>query len=242
MTLQVLLVDINPKMIEAWKSSFEENTEVQIVHGSMLDQGVDAWVSPTNSQGRMNGGLDLVIKKHFGNRIEQAVQGEIHRVHGGTLPVGHAVCVRTGATLPKFLISTPTMHRTREDVSDTLNVALACAAALQRAHMQNAVEADSIRTLALPGLGANFGKVPVEICADLMWTAYELLRDQGFADFRQMRKALEEQLGDLDASSKPKKPASPGLSSPSGGGVRLTPPAPNAPPPKAADVDFDDAG
>ena len=38
---------------------------------------------------------------------------------------------------------------------------------------------------------------PVEICADLMWTAYNLFREKEFTDYGEMRKALEEILGDL---------------------------------------------
>src|SRR5438445_92173 len=63
MTVKIVLVDVNSKMVDAWRTSFEENPEVTIVQGSMLDQAVDAWVSPTNSRGHMGGGLDAVIKK-----------------------------------------------------------------------------------------------------------------------------------------------------------------------------------
>src|SRR5262245_18851820 len=129
MSVQVTLVDVNPKMIQAWRATFEENPEVQVVHGSMLDQKVSAWVSPTNSQGRMDGGLDLIIKKYFGGQLEHRVQQEIQRLYHGFMPVGYATCVPTNAPVPRFLISTPTMTSSNEDISDTLNVALACAAA-----------------------------------------------------------------------------------------------------------------
>jgi hypothetical protein len=89
------------------------------------------------------------------------------------------------------------MGASSEDISDTLNVALACSAAFQAVHMQNARLPGSIRAIALPGLGANTGKVPVEICADLMWTAYNLFREREFTDFAALRVALQEELGDL---------------------------------------------
>jgi O-acetyl-ADP-ribose deacetylase (regulator of RNase III) len=197
MLVRVVLVDINPKMIAAWKATFEENPEVDIVSGSMLAQQVSAWVSPTNAKGSMDGGLDAVLKKHFGAQIEKSVQKEIARLYGGTMPVGHAVAVETGVNMPGVLISTPTMTASSEDISDTLNVALACAAAFQAVHMRNARVPGSIRSVALPGLGANTGKVPVEICADLMWSAYNLFREKEFTDFGELRKALEEELGDL---------------------------------------------
>ena len=147
-----------------------------------------------------------MIKGHFGPAIERRVQAEIRRLYGGLLPVGHATCVPTGTARPAFLISTPTMTASSEDISDTLNVALACAAAFQAVHMQNAREPGSISSVALPGLGAQTGRVPVEICADLMWTGYNLFRRRDFEDFAAMRAALEEELGDLGPSSSTGKP------------------------------------
>jgi len=223
-------------MVEAWKSTFEENPEVEIVRGSMLEQPVSAWVSPTNSRGSMDGGLDAVIKKHLGPKIETSLQQQIIRQHGAlALPVGHAVCVPTGQMQPRYLISTPTMVGSSEDISDTLNVALACAAAFQAVHIQNSAEPGSIRSVALPGLGANTGKVPVEICADLMWTAYQLFREREFDDFGAMRATLEEILGDLNpmSSKPPPKP----------GGSKAAPPKPvggKSQPAKDDDEDFDD--
>lgn len=235
MLVKVVLVDINPRMVQAWQATFEENPEVDIVLGSMLDQEVDAWVSPTNSKGSMDGGLDAVIKKRLGDGIEARVQQEIVRLHHSFLPVGHATCVPTGGAVPRYLISTPTMIASSQDISDSLNVALACAAAFQAVHMQNARDPGSIRSVALPGLGANTGKVPVEICADLMWTGYNLYREQEFADFGAMRAALQEQLGDLEPEApKAKKKVPPGAAKTGNG------PAKPAPAPKKQDLDFDD--
>ncbi|MBL8113276.1 MAG: macro domain-containing protein [Acidobacteria bacterium] len=233
MNVEVTLVDVNPKMVAAFRHSFEENPEVTILAGSMLAQDVDAWVTPTNARGSMDGGLDAVIKQALGGQIEARVQAEIKRLHGGLLPVGHATCVATGRPKPRFLISTPTMFGSSEDISDSLNVALACAAAFQVIHMHNARAGGGIASVALPGLGANTGKVPVEICADLMWTGYSLFRRREFESFTEMRAALEEELGPLGAPGpKPKgKVAVPGA-------------APGTPKPAPAadpDADFDDA-
>jgi O-acetyl-ADP-ribose deacetylase (regulator of RNase III) len=245
MTVKVRLVDINQHMIDSWKTSFEENPEVDIVHGSMIDQYVDAWVTPTNSRGVMGGGLDAVIKRHLGPQIEQRVQAEITKSHNGRLPVGCAVCVPSGASNPWFLISTPTMSGGREDISDTLNVVLACGAAFQAITLQNEREPGSIQTVALPGLGSANGRTPVEICADLIWTAYNLFREQKFTSFDEMRTALEEQLGDLGPTpSKPKpakKPSAPAGQAQSAGG-QVNPPPPQTPSVKKADIDFDDVG
>ena len=90
--IKVVLVDVNPKMVAAWREVFEDNPEVTVVQGSMLDQKVDAWVSPTNAKGEMAGGLDGVIKKHFGPKIQTRVQSEIAKNYKGSMPVGSATC------------------------------------------------------------------------------------------------------------------------------------------------------
>jgi O-acetyl-ADP-ribose deacetylase (regulator of RNase III) len=174
--------------------------------------------------------------------IEKKVQAEVKRSHGGLLPVGHATCVPTGVPRPAFLISTPTMTSSNEDVSDTLNVALACAAAFQAVHMQNARQPGSINSVALPGLGAQTGRVPVEICADLMWTGYNLFRRRAFESFAVMRAALEEELGDLgptSSSGKPKGKAG-GAPKPAAPAPGPGPGQPSVPSAKHEDIDFDD--
>jgi O-acetyl-ADP-ribose deacetylase (regulator of RNase III) len=233
MLVKVLLVDVNPKMIGAWRHTFEGNPEVEIVHGSMLDQPVSAWVTPTNSAARMDGGLDLVIKNCLGSQIERAVQAQVKQRHAGSMPVGHAVVVPTGRPQPRFLISTPTMVGSSDNIGATMNVALACAAAFQAAHWQNTEEPGSIRSIALPGLGAQTGRVPVEICADLMWTAYDLFREHAFRDFAQMRQALERLLGDLSPKDSHKREAAPALAS-----MGVTPSKPTL---GGANEDFDAA-
>src|SRR3954469_6820512 len=230
MAAKVVLVDINPKMIAAWRSTFEENPEVDIVEGSMLAQRADAWVTPTNARASMDGGLDAAIKGHLGAAIEKRVQSEIRRQFGGLLAVGHATCAPTGTARPSYLISTPTMAGSSEDISDTLNVALACAAAFQAVHMQNAREPGSIQSVAMPGPGADPGRVPVEICADLMWTGYNLFRRRAFDDFVAMRAALEGEVGDLGPTSlagkkKAKAVAAPTTAAPASGPAQPSSPA-----------------
>lgn len=238
MRVRIVLIDINKKMVNAWRSTFEENPEVEILDGSMLAQPVDAWVTPTNAKGSMDGGLDAVIKGELGAQIENKVQAAIKKQYGGHMPVGHATCVPSGRNQPKFLISTPTMVGSSENVSDTMNVALACAAAFQAIHMQNAVDPGSVQSVALPGLGANTGQVPVEICADLMWSGYSLFRRRGFENFAAMREALEMELGDLSPGSLP----TPGpIDLPENDAFQPPKPEPAAPPSaKNEEVDFDD--
>lgn len=195
------LVDLNPWMVEAWREAFEDEPLVEVVHGSLLDERVGAWVSPTNSRAQMDGGLDGAIRGRLGAGIQARVRREIARTYGDFMAVGTATCVETGRQVPGYLVSTPTMLSPVEDISATLNVALACGAALQAVRMQNRLAHGSIRSVAMPGLGAGTGCVPYAVCAELMWTAWNLFRDHEFAGFFEMRAALERELGDLGPMS-----------------------------------------
>ncbi|MEU3469005.1 macro domain-containing protein [Streptomyces sp. NPDC006687] len=198
--LRVVLTDVNQRVVEAWRAAFADTPGIEIRKGSILDEDVDAWVTPTNSQGRMDGGVDAAIKRHLGAGIQLRVQRAIRDRFAGALPVGSAVCVPSGATVPRFLISTPTMVQSAQNVRDTLNVALACAAAFQAVHRQNRKAPGSIRSVALVGMGAQTGRVPARLCANLMWTGYTLFHDHWFENDDELRATLTAQLDGIESA------------------------------------------
>ncbi|GAA3379707.1 MULTISPECIES: macro domain-containing protein [Streptomyces] len=209
--LRVVLTDVNAEVVESWRAAFADTPGIEIRRGSILDEDVDAWVSPTNSRGRMDGGVDAAVKRFLGAGIQLRVQRAIRDGFAGSLPVGSAVCVPSGAVTPRFLISTPTMETSSQNVSQTLNVALACAAAFQAVHRQNDEKPGSIRSVALVGMGARTGRVPARVCANLMWTGYTLFNDHRFDDYDDLRSTITAQLDDIENAPATKR-------------VRITPP------------------
>jgi O-acetyl-ADP-ribose deacetylase (regulator of RNase III) len=195
METRIVLVDKNPAVVKAFHEAFAAESGFDFAFGSLLDQKVDAWVSPTNGRGDMSGGLDGAIRSRLGVQIQTRVKAEIRRQHGGFLPVGFATCVPTGRMAPAYLISTPTMSEQAADVSATMNAALACCAALQAIVQHNREHRSSIRSVAMPGLGTGTGRVSPELCADLMYTAFKALENQHFSTFQEARAALEAVLG-----------------------------------------------
>lgn len=191
------LVDLNHHMVNAWAHVFDGIHGVEVVHGSLLDEQVDAWVTPTNARAQMNGGVDAAVLGRLGRPIQARVRRAVQSHFGDFMPVGVATCVETGRATPRYLISAPTMSGVADNVSATLNVALACGAALQAVREQNRRVAGSIKSVAVPGMGAGTGQVPVAVCADLMWTAWNLFNAHDFDSFADMRAALEAELGDL---------------------------------------------
>lgn len=203
------LVDVNPRMVDAWRKVFDAEPGVEVAQASLLDQRVDAWVSPTNARAQMSGGLDAAIRGRLGPGIQARVRRAVTTHWGDAMPVGVATCVGTGRALPAYLVSTPTMASAAENVSATMNVALACAAALQAVRMHNRVAPGAIASVAMPGLGAGTGCVPPDVCAELMWAAWHLFESRSFEGFDEMRAALADELGDLGPVTP--APARPGV-------------------------------
>jgi O-acetyl-ADP-ribose deacetylase (regulator of RNase III) len=211
MHLSITLVDVNPRLVAAWQVAFSDAPEVAVVHGSLLQQRADAWVTPTNSRGRMDGGVDAVLVRYLGSGLQARVQREIGQQFGGRMPVGCAACVSTlglhappTAPQPRYVIAAPTMTGSSEDVSRTDHAGRAFAAALQVALACDAAARDTsdwavsaIRSIAVPGLGTSTGRLGVRDCAEQMRLAYELFRERthAFADFDAIGAAVESQLG-----------------------------------------------
>lgn len=194
---KILIVDINPAIVEAAKRAFADFPQVECINGSMLEQNVDVWVTPTNSKGNMSGGLDAAIRNHLGEFIQMSVKAEIRNRFSGHLPVGAAICIDTKTRPPRYLVSTPTMEGESDDLRRTKNTAIACAAAFQAIYQAFAsanMFGDPIQSVAFPGLGAGTGKVEPEKCASLMLIGYKLFVRKRFSDFNEMLQALNEEL------------------------------------------------
>ena len=56
--MRYLFVDLNSAITDAWKQVFADVAEVQVEHDSIFNHPCDAIVSPANSFGYMNGGID----------------------------------------------------------------------------------------------------------------------------------------------------------------------------------------
>jgi len=169
--IRIIFRDRKPEMALAWSRAFTERGPWSFGVGSVLAETGDAAVSPANSFGRMDGGIDLAYRNHFGLHIERTVRTVIENDFGGELPVGRAVIVPTGNRRIPRLVVAPTMRRPG-DISETENAYLAMRAALEavREHNEKRAEApdDRIRTLLVPGMGTGVGGMGPSDAADQM--------------------------------------------------------------------------
>src|SRR5262249_35106644 len=136
----------------------------------------DALVSPANSFGIMDGGLDLAIRDQLGFSVEKKVQEVIDTNHHGELPVGCAEIVETGDPRWRYLIAAPTM-RIPEPIPFTINAYLAFRAILVAVDNYNkGLGKQEIDSLVCCGLGTGIGKVPANQCAAQMRAAYQVMK------------------------------------------------------------------
>lgn len=172
---RVILVDHRGPLARAWERAFADVEGVEVRHEDFFAEPADALVSPANSFGFMDGGLDLAIRDVLGFGVQQAAQAVILERHHGEMPVGAAEVVASGHASWPYLVVAPTM-RVPESVAQTLNPYLAFRAALLAVTRYNH-EQPRIRSLRCPGLGTGIGHVEPERCAVQMRMAYLHARD-----------------------------------------------------------------
>ena len=173
MALRILLRDRKPDLAAAWRVAFD-GTPVEISHGDIFEVRADAIVSPANSFGFMDGGIDLVYSHRFGWELQDKLQEKIAREHHGELPVGQAAIVDTGDPIIPFLVSAPTM-RVPRIVEHTPNAYLAFRAALLAVEEHNRTGQPRIESLLCPGLATAVGRMPVSRAAEQMALAYRVV-------------------------------------------------------------------
>lgn len=157
-----------PGLARAWEQAFRGVSAVEVVVGDILRERADAIVSPANSFGYMDGGIDLAYSEHFGWALESRLRARLLAEHDGELPVGQAVIVPTENTAIPFLISAPTM-RVPMNVADTTHAYLAFRAVLIAVRDHTGAP---IQRVLCPGLGTGEGRMPFARCARQMRTAW----------------------------------------------------------------------
>ncbi len=169
--IKIILKAYNAGLYYAWKKYFSDFDNVEISEGDILTETADAIVSPANSFGYMDGGLDLKYSLHFGWQLERKVRMLLEQDYFGEIPVGQAVIVETDNQEIKYLISAPTMH-VPMNIENTINAYLAFKAVLQAVKFHNEQYHDRIKSILCPGLCTGTGAMPYERCARQMYHAY----------------------------------------------------------------------
>lgn len=170
-TLELYYID--PALGAAWRELFASERNVRIIKGSILNCRTDAIVSPANSFGFMDGGLDYYISERFGWHLQDELQKRIRALPEHELLVGKAMTINTGDPVVRFLISAPTMRVPMSSgISESLTAYLAMKAILI-CSQQN----PEIRSVAVPGLCTGTGNMPYDVCALQMFQAWNEIQN-----------------------------------------------------------------
>ncbi|SEN38207.1 O-acetyl-ADP-ribose deacetylase (regulator of RNase III), contains Macro domain [Chitinophaga rupis] len=167
--MKIILAAIESKLPDAWKEFFAAEENVTIMEADITKLQCDAVVSPANSFGFMDGGLDYALSERFGWDLEKRLQQLIKALPEGELLVGQAMVIETGDKTVPFLISAPTMRiPTNFNIDTSVNAYLAMKAILIKAKQD-----DRISSVAIPGLCTGVGRMQPIIAARQMFQAYK---------------------------------------------------------------------
>lgn len=172
------LCDINKEIVDAWEVYFGQNNNFKFYHGDIFSVPMskfdnNAIVSPANSFGDLQGGIDLAYYNYFGSQLEQRLQNAIIEEKYGELIVGDAIMIKMNS-IYSYFISAPTM-RVPMDVKDSVNAYLAFRAVLIKLIEFNKNNNDSITHVVCPGLATSIGKLSANNCAKQMYDAYYIM-------------------------------------------------------------------
>jgi O-acetyl-ADP-ribose deacetylase (regulator of RNase III) len=164
--VKLFLVDTNEELVRCWQQAFSAFSEVEIYCEDILEVAQNCIVSPGNSYGFMDGGIDLAYYNYFGSQIQIEVQQAITYRSAGFLPVGASILVTTGDRKIPYLIVAPTMEMPGSVRAE--NCYYAMLAVLQIAHRH----CDRLQQVYCPGLGTGVGRVAPQAAAEEMAAAY----------------------------------------------------------------------
>ena len=72
--LKIILSAVEPELADAWQRFCGDLPFVILHRGSILELSCDAVVSPANSFGFMDGGIDMLYSRHFGWQVQERLQ------------------------------------------------------------------------------------------------------------------------------------------------------------------------
>jgi len=171
--LHLILVDPSEQLCDAFHTAFVTLPNAEIVNGYFQRVAVfDCMVSPANSFGLMDGGVDAAIIDYFGADLMQRVQRYILDEYLGEQPVGTSFVIETHHPDHPWLAHTPTM-RIPMQIIGTDYVYLAMWAMLRAVHYHNRDHDQKIKTVVCPGLGTGVGHMPFSEAARQMALAYK---------------------------------------------------------------------
>ena len=163
--MKLTLVDTDTATSAALKVAFAPFSEVSVFNTDLLLLAENTIVSPANSQGFMDGGIDAAYSAAIPD-VEDRVREAIARREEGHLPLGAAVIVSVTHPRIQYVIATTTMLM--PEAVDSTHAYRSMRAMLRVA----GAHPDRVRSVYCPGLCTGIGRVSPEEAAEAMAKAY----------------------------------------------------------------------
>lgn len=174
--LQFYIVDLNQSTVDAFKTAFGDLTNVSVERTNILSRAADCIVSPANSKGLMDGGVDGPINYALEHIDTRVVRPRIVKEYFGEQPVGTCMLIATGVARYPILAHTPTM-RIPTDVSKTENAYTAMRALLREVCLYNErallAKRTTIKSVLLTPFCTGAGSMSATTAAKQMRLAYD---------------------------------------------------------------------
>lgn len=176
----IKLVYLEDELGNSWRDDFSECENLSIIKGDITKIKSDAIVSPANSFGFMDGGLDWHLSERFGWHLQDELQAKIAQLDERELLIGRSITLETGDSEVPFLISAPTMR-----VPMSFNIATSVNAFLaMKAILIACINNPKIETVTIPGLCTGCGRMPFHIASNQMFLAYDEIINRNYKEYK----------------------------------------------------------
>ncbi len=182
--MKIIFFDRNEAMVNAWRNRFQGVPNIEYFLGDFKDiktgSKSTSIISPANSFGVMNGGIDLAYSEHFGWNLQEEVQKRIKNEYDGELLVGQSFITETKNEDIPYIIIAPTM-RLPMNVHESPNAYLTMKTILRTALKNN------LDYVLICGLCTGAGYMSFERCANQMYKAYDEVINNNTFDIKSIR-------------------------------------------------------
>ena len=174
--INFIIIDRNEDTINAFKERFSEYNNFNCVHGDILTvKKADCIVSPANSYGMMDGGVDSTISYTLDYIDKILVRPMINKKYYGEQPIGTCMVIPTNNNRYKYLAHTPTMTLPC-NVASTRNTYFAFRALLTEILNHN-IKHNDIHTVLMTPFCCGIGRMHPKESSRQTLIAYHLVKN-----------------------------------------------------------------
>ncbi|MCK5832637.1 macro domain-containing protein [bacterium] len=130
------------------------HTKLSIIHGDIIESGVEAITNAANNKLWMGGGVAGAIKRAGGEEIETEAMKK------GPAEIGNTIVTGSGSLSAKYVIHSVVMGQDLHTNAEYVKIATS--------NTLKTADEIPVLSLAMPAFGTGVGHFPAEECAEIM--------------------------------------------------------------------------